>query len=144
MRVIAPDAEVTKSLNLPLTPMIDVFMNLLCFFMVAGHFREVERQLASELPRLGGPSIPGVDPELWIRIQNGGDAANPVARIEIDGRVRRGWGEVESALAAYGRITRVRASAVIIAPDKDAEHGWVLRVLGILQERGFSNINFKR
>ncbi len=62
MQFINTDEEVNKSLNLPLTPMIDVFVNLLCFFLIGGHFRFAERQLESELPKQPPITLPS-EPE---------------------------------------------------------------------------------
>jgi biopolymer transport protein ExbD len=146
MRVIADDTEVAKSLNLPLTPMIDVFMNLLCFFLIAGHFKEVEREMAANLPKLGPPPFQPARPdrELWIRIRNGGDTEHPSARIIVGDRSLTRWEDVEATLGRYAQIPMAREDTVILAPELDAEHGWVMRVLGILQELQFRSINFKR
>ena len=150
MRVIAPDAEVTKSLNLPLTPMIDVFMNLLCFFLVAGHFKEVERQLESDLPKLG--TIGRSDDllrEFWIRVSVGsGVGKDAVARIQVQDKVflveKDNWDSVEATIARYSQIPKAKEDTVILAPTIDAQAGWVMRILGILNGLQFRNINFKR
>jgi biopolymer transport protein ExbD len=147
MRFIASDGEVAKSLNLPLVPMIDVFMNLLCFFLIAGHFKEVEREIASNLPK--EPGVPTwereiVVPELWVQIKNGGDGSHSVPRVVVDGRLLGTWDDVERTLTLYARVPGLRDQKVVVAPEPNAEHGWVMRVLGILQEQGFRDIAFKR
>ncbi len=146
MVAVSRDGETAKSLNLPLVPMIDVFMNLLCFFLIAGHFREVERQMESNLPRLGPPHRDdGPLKELWIRIQRGGEPASPAPQIIVQGRPLSRWEDVEASLARYSRAEGARTGdRVILAPDPDAEHGWVMRALGIVQGLGFRDINFRR
>jgi biopolymer transport protein ExbD len=145
MKFVAADAEL-KSLNLPLVPMIDVFMNLLCFFLIAGHFREVERQLESDLPKLG--TIGRSDEllrEFWIRIKVGegsGKTARP--RIIVQDKVFTNLDDVEATIARYAQIPKAREDTVILAPDPDAHAGWVMHILGILNGLQFRNINFKR
>jgi len=148
MKLFGEDYEVTKSLNLPLTPMIDVFMNLLCFFLVAGHFKEVERQLESDLPKLG--TIGRSDEllrEFWIRVRvkpGSGSGKNAIPLIIVQDRVFTNWDDVEATIEKYSRIPKAKEDTVILAPDPDAHSGWVMRILGILNGLKFRNINFKR
>ncbi len=47
------DVEAAQELNM--TPMIDVVFQLLIFFMLTMHFKEVEGKLLSQLPKVHGP-----------------------------------------------------------------------------------------
>ena len=138
--------EELKSLNLPLVPMINVFMNLLCFFLIAGHFREVEHQLESDLPKLG--TIGQSDEllrEFWIRIKVGsGTGKNAEPRIWVQDKAFNNMANVEATITRYSQIPKAKEDTVILAPDPDAHAGWVMEILGILNGLQFRNINFKR
>jgi biopolymer transport protein ExbD len=148
MRFIQPDKEVNKSLNLPLTPMIDVFVNLLCFFLVGGHFRFVERQLESDLPKLAAPSrelIPKLLCETWIRIKNAGTRENPRPLFVVMDKAYTRWQDAEAHLERIiAALPSAKEDPVILAPDLDAEHGWVMKALGACRRLQFQNIEFKR
>jgi biopolymer transport protein ExbD len=66
------DEPATESLNM--TPMIDVVFQLLIFFMLTMHFKEVEGKLLSQLPRQGpGPGeAPRLD-DLRVFVCAGGN-----------------------------------------------------------------------
>ena len=57
---------------------------------------------------------------------------------------KENWDDVEATIARYARIPKAKEDTVILAPDPDAQHGWVMRILGILNGLEFRNINFKR
>ena len=70
------DPEETKPDALNMTPMIDIVFQLLIFFMLSMHFKEVEGKLLSQLPKNKGPdSRPApFDPrEVRVVLCAGGD-----------------------------------------------------------------------
>ncbi len=148
MRFIKPDEEVNKSLNLPLTPMIDVFVNLLCFFLVGGHFRFVERQLESDLPKLAAPSKetnPTLLNETWIRIKNQGTKQDPRPLWIVMDKAYSQWDYAERQLERMiAALPAIKKEPVILAPDLNAEHGWVMTALGACHRLQFQNIEFRR
>ena len=67
-----PDESKPDALNM--TPMIDIVFQLLIFFMLSMHFKEVEGKLLSQLPKHGpGPGPASVRDELRIVLCAGGD-----------------------------------------------------------------------
>ena len=54
------------------------------------------------------------------------------------------WDSVEATIARYSQIPKAKEDTVILAPTIDAQAGWVMRILGILNGLQFRNINFKR
>jgi len=69
-----PDESKPDSLNM--TPMIDIVFQLLIFFMLSMHFKEVEGKLLSQLPKHKGPESAPATPdlrELRVVLCAGGD-----------------------------------------------------------------------
>ena len=142
-----PERSVVKTAKLSLTPMIDVVFLLLIFFMVGMKFKELDRKLEADLPKAGKPLDDDNQPppsEIWIMLKNSGTASNPRPHIIIDQRPFTNWEDVRSTLARLARAPGARQDPVIIAPDDDAEFGWVTTILDFLNQLQFRNINFKQ
>ncbi len=92
----SPDESKPEALNM--TPMIDVVFQLLIFFMLSMHFKEVEGKLLSQLPKRGVQSSgrPEVQEELRIVLCAGSDWRTHLhdkgkhERVDKDGSVCRG------------------------------------------------------
>jgi len=130
-----------------MTPMIDCVFLLLLFFMVGMKFKELDRKLDTDLPKAGKPNP--ADPtqlvtELWIRIVNRGTAENPVPQYYVDQKPMRDKQHLRAALREHARIPGATKDPVILAPDDDALHGWVMTVMDYLREFKFKNINFRQ
>jgi biopolymer transport protein ExbD len=141
------ERRVVKKAELSLTPMIDVVFLLLIFFMVGMKFKELDRKLEADLPKAGKPLDDDNQPppsEIWILIKNGGTASAPRHRIVIDQRPFTQWEDIRNTLARLARAPGAKQDPVIVAPDDDAQHGWVMTVLDYLHQLGFRNINFKQ
>ena len=141
------DRSVLKKAELSLTPMIDVVFLLLIFFMVGMKFKELDRKLEADLPKAGKPLDDDKQPppsEIWVIIKKAGTAANPVPKVIIDQRPFSDWEEVRNVLARLARAPGAKQDPVILAPDADAHHGWVMKVLDFLNQLQFRNINFKQ
>jgi biopolymer transport protein ExbD len=138
------ERKVVKKAELSFTPMIDVIFLLLIFFLYTMKFRELDRRLEADLPKQGQEAETELLDEIWIFVQNGGTAAEPEPRIIIDQRRMRGWKETYSTLERLARVPKARQDPVLLVPDGNAQHGWVMKVLDILNQLGYRNINFKQ
>ena len=140
-----PRRDILKHARLSLTPMIDVVFLLLVFFMVGMKFREIDRRVEAQLPKQNGhdPTQP-IPRDLWIVVRNQGTAARPEPQVAIDGVVLRGWEAVRARLAHFAATPGGRTDPVIVAPDDEALHAWVMRVLDYLNQLRFKDIRFKQ
>jgi len=140
-----PKRDILKHARLSLTPMIDVVFLLLIFFMVGMKFRELDRRVEAQLPKQNGrehtESIPR---EIWIVIKNQGTATRPEPQVAIDGVVLRGWEAVRARLTRFAATPGGRTDPVIVAPDDEALHAWVMRVLDYLHQLRFQDVRFKQ
>ena len=139
------NGQTLRRARLALTPMIDVVFLLLVFFMVGMKFRELDRRVEAQLPKQNGhdPTQP-IPRDLWIVIKNQGTAARPEPQVAIDGVVLRGWEAVRARLAHFAATPGGRTDPVIVAPDDEALHAWVMRVLDYLHQLHFREIRFRK
>jgi len=132
--------------RLQVTPMIDVVFLLLAFFMLGMQFRVIDRELEAALPR--GASRPGSAPveELRIRITTDGTAAVPARpRVVIDQLSLTHWGQVYHTLRRLAEAPGARATyQVVIAPEDDVPHDWVMRVFDYLKLLGYTRIGLSK
>jgi biopolymer transport protein ExbD len=142
------------------TSLIDIVFLLLIFFMVGLKLRELDRKLEADLPRTGAPpkdSSPLIN-EIWVRIddENKGRSPTPRAKVVVDqvvmayrpdpeaGGQPTPWPHTRSTLQRLAQAPQAREDPVIIAPTDEARHGWVMKVMDILRELRYKNINFKQ
>jgi len=141
-RTVAPLVE------LSLTPMIDVVFLLLIFFMVGMRFRVDDRELAAPLPRAGPPPTVQTPPlpEIWISLHvQEGTRPNPQPRIVIDQLPVTTWAQAHGVLARLAQMPGAAETyRVIIAPDDDVPHDWVVTTLDHLHRTGYTHIAFKQ
>ncbi|MFW6107242.1 MAG: ExbD/TolR family protein [bacterium] len=145
------ERQVIKKAELSITPMIDVVFLLLIFFMVGMKFKELDRKLETDLPQMGEEQTEQklID-ELWVFVKKGGTEKDPRPVIQIDRRVMPGrteervWDETRLMLERLARVAGVKKYAVLLVPDPDAPHGYVMKALDILKDLGYENINFKQ
>ena len=131
--------------RLAITPMIDVVFLLLIFFMVGMKFRELDRRVEATLPRQGAPEeLRETTPELWIVIKNQGTRSQPKPKVVIDQVVMKDWDQVHARLTRLAQLPGARADTVILAPDDDALHAWVMKALDCLNQLHFQKISFKQ
>lgn len=139
--------DIVKRAELSLTPMIDVVFLLLIFFMVGMKFKELDRKLEADLPKAGKPLEDDQQPppsEIWVMIKKNPATAAPSPKIIIDQRPYTDWDKVYDTLASLAKLPGARQDPVIVAPDDDARHGWVMKILDYLNQLQFRNINFKQ
>ena len=111
-----------------LTPLIDVVLLLLIFFMVSTTFKR-ESVLAVELPDGQGASRELASAEIMVRVDASGTVAVNDERLP-DGEV----GTVAGALA------RASGERVLVAADAAARHDAVVRVLDAAGRSGLTDV----
>lgn len=118
------DEEATLSM----TPLIDVVLLLLIFYVVTTAF--VDREIILELPESDASAIPDEKKKFTVEIgQDGALALNGRAMtIELLDRT------IEVAAAADD------IQSVEIRADRNVIHGRVVQVLGIVKKHGVDNI----
>ena len=142
MRRRSPFAR-RESLEITMTPMIDVVFLLLVFFVWTASFQVVEYLLPSELSSLPGNQAAVKDPPPEA------DFENVVVRIHWIGD-QPGWTindqQADSLDQLHQRlqaIARVKQDApVILHPDEDVPLGDVIDVFDISRLVGFEKIQF--
>ena len=114
--------------TLGLTPMIDVVLLLLIFYIVTTAF--VDREIELQLPDSQSSAVPDERKKLRIELGRGGELALNGKLMTIE-RLDRAI-EVE---ASAGQIR-----AVEIRADKNVVHGRVIEVLGVVKKHGVENV----
>ncbi len=114
--------------NLSMTPLIDVVLLLLIFYVVTSSF--VDREIQLELPESEASAIPDEKKKFTVEIgQDGAIALNGKATtIELLDRT------IEVAAAADD------IQSVEIRADRNVTHGRVVQVLGIIKKHGVDTI----
>jgi biopolymer transport protein ExbD len=115
-----------------MTPMIDCVFQLLIFFMLSMHFKEVEGKLLSQLPQKGpGPGIvpPPVIPEVRVVICAGGDI---LTHLTDKGRHEKADKPNESCHVAVDRNPVGEVHRTDRNPDRAAANRSVYRAAGVL------------
>jgi len=136
------------TLNLNLTPLLDVVLQLITFFMMLIHFGS-RLEGATEAVRL--PSAPTALP--------GGDLALDRLVVVIDARGRllvgdealegpaaEAWWAEQATRRREGQETlggpvEDLATVVVVRADKDASYGNIRRILARAQDRGFAHFS---
>lgn len=111
-----------------LTPLIDVVLLLLIFFMVSTTFKR-ESVLAVELPEAQGAPREQAAAEIMVRLDASGTVAVNDEQLP-DGEV----GTVAGALA------RASGERVLVAADAAARHDAVVRVLDAAGRSGLTDV----
>lgn len=111
-----------------LTPLIDVVLLLLIFFMVSTTFKR-ESVLTVELPGAQGAPLEQAEAEITVRLDASGTVAVNDEQLP-DGEV----GTVAGALA------RASGERVLVAADAAARHDAVVRVLDAAGRSGLTDV----
>ena len=134
-------ARATEQFNPPeimLTPLVDVILMLLTFFLLGTNFKQAQGMLESHLPQAGGPGGKGESgEELVIRCMMLPGHQFPVYRL--GDLTYRTVGDLETALAA---VHTAPEQPVTIDPDTAAPYEQVLWVLNSCVKLRFTNIAF--
>lgn len=117
--------------GLNLTPMIDIVLLLVIFFMVGTEFTRHERQYEIELPRVSDARpLTSLPDELVVNITRGGEF--------FLGNERRSVEDLEADLRAAGE--RYRDQAVVIRADGAGPYQHVMTALSVCQRADISNV----
>lgn len=131
MRARAPSiAPGSSGAHLNVTPLIDIVMVLIIFFLLVGQLA-MDRKGEVDLPEAstGEQAMPGPEP-ISIAIEAGG-------RLTVDARTTQ-----EKDLAKVLAILQKQrpASAVQIRADRSAPYGRVRTVLDVCREAGITDV----
>ncbi len=117
--------------GLNLTPMIDIVLLLVIFFMVGTEFTRDERQYEIELPRVSDVQpLTSFPDELVVNITRRGEF--------FLGREPRSLEDLETELRAAA--VRYRDQTVIIRADGNGPYQHVMTALSICQRANISNV----
>jgi biopolymer transport protein ExbD len=123
----APPEEPT----LNLTPMIDVILTLVIFFMVASRFNDEEKALGVKVPTVSGQSAASAAP------------APQVVSVFSDGHVMLGKQPI-SLDELTKQLTEARGQhrklSVIVRGDRNATHGRMTEVYEACRAAGISEV----
>lgn len=128
-----------------LTPLLDVVLQLITFFMMLVHFG-TRIEGATDLVRL--PAIPAALPRSELAVDRLAVAIDDRGRLLVDGKILEGdtaaasWWEQEALRRNAGqRSLGVSApdlrTQVIVRADRDATYGEVRNALAAAQKAGF-------
>jgi biopolymer transport protein ExbD len=135
-------------LEVNLTPLLDVVLQLIAFFMMLVHFGSQWEGVALEVRLPVAPAaLPGEQPSS-DRMVVGLDANG---RLLVEDEAREGfsadawWAEQarrrRDGLKALGQPTEEIPTLVVVRADRAASYGTVRRALAEAQARGFANFS---
>ncbi len=129
----------------PMTPMIDCIFQLLLFFILTPSFTAGEGYLTTNLPQSEGPNA-GVQKHLE-RIKIGLEGEEPNSEnvsITLNDTQSLGdnFGGLLSNLEAFRAQGIAPDHPVLIAPNMDVRHKWVVAAFDMAVAARFTNIQF--
>lgn len=129
----------------PMTPMIDCIFQLLLFFLLTPSFSANEGYLTTNLPQAEGPNM-GLQKHLE-RVKIGLEAVDPSSEnVSITLNDTQSLGDnfagLFGALDAYRDQGIAADHPVLIAPNMDVRHKWVVRAFDMAVAARFTNIQF--
>ncbi|MFQ5513034.1 MAG: ExbD/TolR family protein [Myxococcota bacterium] len=120
--------EGDEEATLGLTPLIDMVLLLLVFYMVTTAF--VDREIQLQLPESESSAVPDEKKKFTIELGARGELALNGELISIKALDQR-----------IGREARANAiRSVEIRADRNVVHGRVVQVLGIVKKHGVDNV----
>ena len=114
--------------TLAMTPLIDVVLLLLIFYIVTTAF--VDREIQLQLPESEASSVPQEKMKFTVEIGLGGELALNGKRVTIEALDHR----IEAEAAADN------IQSVEIRADRKVFHGRVVQVMGIIKKHGVDAI----
>lgn len=111
-----------------MTPLIDVVLLLLIFFVVTSAF--VDREIELQLPDSDSSAIPEEKKKFTIELGRQGELALNGQRISVTG--------LDRVIEAESEADNIRS--VEIRADRAVIHGRVVEVLGIVKKHGVENV----
>ena len=114
--------------TLGLTPLLDVVLLLLIFYIVTTSF--VDREIELQLPESQSSAIPDERKKITIELGRNGALA-------LNGELTT-LKRLDQRIGAEARAEQIRA--VEIRADRNVVHGRVIEVLGIVKKHGVENV----
>ncbi len=111
-----------------MTPLIDMVLLLLIFYIVTTSF--VDREIVLELPESQASQVPEEKKKFTVELGAGGKMALNGELITVEG--------FDRVIGAEALADNVRA--VEIRADRRVIHGRVVEVLGIVKKHGIANV----
>jgi len=140
----------TPMTNPPLTPLIDVFLFLIIFFLLSCQFHQYEGTIPANLPKTGtGLEATGEVALQPVRVTLTPDGEKTV-KIRMSGPVLGGARDVETMLDLYGNLADLRARhgavaqglkrPIIIHPVPGVRWGFVVDAFNQAVRAGFTEV----
>lgn len=123
------------SVDINLTPLIDVVFLLLIFFMVSTTFKD-EARLLIQLPEAQGEDAPAEEPEM-IRL-----VIDRTGRFYVDDRAVTDRRPITLVRALNGALGERKALPVLIQADANTPHQAVMTALDAASQAGLVRIAF--
>jgi biopolymer transport protein ExbD len=134
--------------QLNLTPLLDVVLQLITFFMMLVHFgTKIEGATKAVRLPVAPAALPGSDlgfDRLIVGIDRGGRLL--VGDEPLDEEAARTWWTEQARIRRAGQESlggprEELPTVVVIRADKDASYGAVRRSLTVAQQRGFAHFS---
>jgi biopolymer transport protein ExbD len=125
LRAVARDEE---EVALGMTPLIDVVLLLLIFYIVTTSF--VDREIELQLPESQSSQVPEEKKKFTVELGVDGALALNNERMTID--------ELDATIGREAAADNIRA--VEIRADRRVVHGRVVEVLGVVKKHGVENV----
>jgi biopolymer transport protein ExbD len=133
-----------------LTPLLDVVLQLITFFMMLIHFgSKLEGETAAVRLPTAPAALPGGDlglDRLVVAVDAGGrlldegDALDEASALRWWTRQAEERRAGRAAIGAGGNAEEL-PTLVVVRADKDAPYGAIRKLLGVAQDRGFANFS---
>ncbi len=120
--------DADEEAQLSMTPLIDVVLLLLIFFVITTVF--ADREIELQLPESQSSQVPPEKKKFMVELGIGGAVALNGNLITVDG--------FDVAIGQAARAEEVRA--VEIRADRRVVHGRVVEILGIVKKHGIDNV----
>ena len=139
-----PDAS--PSVTLPITPMLDMSFQLLCFFVLTFHATPAEGQLAVRLPPAALVAEgPGQSDEPEIKDTYTITVSSVAGGVSIDLRgptaVRPGLGSVAELKGALTGLSKPAGTTVIVEATADLPYARLIDVLDVCRKAGYDSVH---
>jgi len=112
--------------NLDLTPIVDVVFNLLIFFALSLNFSEITSSLNIKLPKAQSSEVI-TDRQIVVGIEKGNKISINDQFVLLD--------QIPTFLSSENRN-----KVVVIKADKTIDHGFVVQIMDMIKQAGFTKL----
>ena len=118
-----------STIEINITPMVDVVFNLLIFFMVTTTFAQVSG-IDVKLPASKSTKTENITEDIIVTMNTNGEIFLKDRKIDLE----------ELARVISEAVKRSANSTLVVRADRDALHGMVVYVMDLAKEKGVSRI----